>query len=38
MTGYAHPAKLKRLNVSPLNMRKSLIENIETEIHNAQNG
>jgi polyphosphate kinase len=38
MTGYAHPAKLKRLIVSPLNMRESLIKNIETEINHAKNG
>ncbi|MGD9246881.1 MAG: RNA degradosome polyphosphate kinase [Desulfobacteraceae bacterium] len=38
MTGYAHPAKLKRLNISPLNMRESLIEDIETEINHAKNG
>jgi polyphosphate kinase len=38
MTGYAHPAKLKRLDISPLNLRESLMRNIENEIHNAEGG
>jgi polyphosphate kinase len=38
MTGYAHPSNLKRLSISPLNMRQHLIQNIETEMVNAQNG
>jgi polyphosphate kinase len=38
MTGYAHPGKLKRLDISPLNMRERLIQNIEAEMNHAQEG
>lgn len=38
MTGYAHPEKLKRLDISPLNLRESLLQNIECEIKNAEKG
>lgn len=38
MTGYANPGKLKRMAISPLNLRENLMENIETEIEHARNG
>lgn len=36
MTGYAGPAKLNHLDISPINLRDRLIQNIEKEIRNAQ--
>ena len=38
MTGYANPGKLKRISISPLNLREKLMENIEGEIEHARNG
>jgi polyphosphate kinase len=38
MTGYARPAKLKQLDISPLGLRERLMENIEREISNARSG
>jgi len=38
MTGYAHPRKLKKLDISPISLRERLMENIEGEIEHAENG
>ena len=38
MTGYANPGKLKRMAISPLNLREKLMENIEGEMEHARNG
>ncbi len=38
ITGYAEPVALKKLALSPLNLRTRLIELIENEIANVQNG
>lgn len=38
VTGYAPPANLERLSVSPINLKDNLIEMIDNEIANAQAG
>jgi polyphosphate kinase len=38
MTGYAKPENLKRLRLSPLNLREQLTSDIEEEIEHAQAG
>lgn len=38
MTGYARPAKLNQLALSPIDLRERLVQNIENEIQHAQNG
>lgn len=38
ITGYARPEKLERLAVSPVTLKTTLLENIATEIANAQAG
>ena len=36
MTGYAKPEKMDKLVISPLHLRKHLLQYIQNEIHNAQ--
>jgi polyphosphate kinase len=38
ITGYAEPSGLERLSVSPLNLRETLVADIENEIANAKKG
>jgi polyphosphate kinase len=38
ITGYARPTELETLAVSPVNLRETLIANIEREIESARNG
>lgn len=38
MTGYARPANIQKLAISPINMRETLNDLIDTEIKNAQAG
>ena len=38
VTGYARPESLERLSVSPISLKDLILENIETEIENAQAG
>ncbi|NWH09037.1 MAG: RNA degradosome polyphosphate kinase [Alphaproteobacteria bacterium] len=38
ITGYAEPGKLEKLAISPLSLRKRLLENIEEEIAHARAG
>ncbi len=38
VTGYARPKDLERLAVSPINIKQTIIEHIETEIANARAG
>ncbi|HHG90674.1 MAG TPA: RNA degradosome polyphosphate kinase [Devosia sp.] len=38
ITGYAQPTELEVMAVSPLNLRKRLLDDIATEIKNAKNG
>ena len=38
MTGYAHPKRLKKMDLSPISLRERLMENIEAEIDHAREG
>ena len=38
MTGYANPGKLEKLAIAPINLRETLMENIEAEIASARAG
>ena len=38
MTGYANPGKLEKLAIAPINLRETLMENIEAEIAHARAG
>jgi polyphosphate kinase len=38
VTGYTQPTELEALAVSPLNLRQTLIQDIDTEIQNARKG
>ena len=38
MTGYANPGRLEKLAIAPINLRETLMENIEAEIAHARAG
>jgi polyphosphate kinase len=38
MTGYAHPDAMEKLAISPINLRKTIVDLIEDEIRHAEKG